>query len=215
MGHVVRRPAWATIDLDTLTGAIFVQEDWRYEWLVDAGAAAWTLAERRQFHHTADAHIWGRWSDRVRVRATGTHALASLGHDLTMTFDIRWVLHAGNWTVHVTKLPPGAASPRSYVDFAARAIYLDTLDVVPHGVANDAGQRRERFFTIPHEFGHTLPAAAGSGLPVDDEYNAGHALLADTDSLMNIGRNVRARHVRAVVDELNTMLHDCRFEVAP
>ncbi|MEZ4447383.1 MAG: hypothetical protein R3B72_50370 [Polyangiaceae bacterium] len=215
MGHVVRRPAWGVVDLDTVTGAIFVQEQWRYEWLLGAGATAWTLSERRRFHHTADAHIWGNWSNRVRIRATGTHALASLGHDLQVSFDIRWVLSGGQWRVFVTKLAPGVASPRSYVSFATREIHLDTLDVVPHAVGNDAGQSRPRFFTIPHEFGHTLPNASGSGTPVDDEYNSGHAHLGDTDSLMNIGHRIRARHVQAVVDELNTMLSNCHFEVAP
>jgi hypothetical protein len=130
-------------------------------------------------------------------------------------FDIRWVLRAGQWTVHVTKIHPGGASPRSYVDFSTRSIYLDTLDVVPHAVVNDAQESRPRFYTIPHEFGHTLPDHAGSATPVDDEYNAGHAFLADTDSLMNIGTQVRARHIQAVVDELNLMRADLRFAVAP
>lgn len=215
MSHIVRRPSWGVIDLDTQTGHIFVQEEWRYVWHVDAGARAWTLAERRAFHHAADAHIWGRWSNRLRVRPAGTHHLATLHHDLPIEFDVRWVLRAGHWTVHVTKIAPGVDSPRSYVDFAARTIHLDTLDVVPHGVGNDAGQSRPRFFTIPHEFGHTLPDRSGSAAPVDDEYNAGHAFLADTDSLMNIGLQVRTRHVQAVVDELNQMAPNLQFAAVP
>jgi hypothetical protein len=215
MTHILRRPAWGVIDLDTRTGHIFVQEEWRYVWHSEVGAARWALAERRRFHHAVDAHIWGRWSNRIRVRATGTHEFARRNGDLPITFDVRWVLSPGHWTVHVTKLRPGAISPRSYVDFAARAIHLDTLDVVPHAVGNDAGQSRSRFFTIPHEFGHTLPDRAGSATPVDDEYNAGHAHLADTESLMNIGRQIRGRHVRAVVDELNGMLPGCQFAVVP
>ncbi|KYF68178.1 hypothetical protein BE11_36385 [Sorangium cellulosum] len=113
------------------------------------------------------------------------------------------------------KLNHGTPSPRSWVDFGARTIHLDQLDMVPHAVGNAAHQSRSRFYTIPHEFGHTLPTAAGSALPVDDEYRAGHAHLADTDSLMNIGRQVRSRHVQAVVDELNAMLPDLQFSVAP
>ena len=55
----------------------------------------------------------------------------------------------------------------------------------------------------------------GSAAPIPDEYNAGHAHLADTDSLMNIGRNVRGRHVQALIDELNSMLPDLQFSAAP
>jgi hypothetical protein len=215
MAHIVRRPAWGVIDLDTVSGHVFVQEQWRYLWHTEAGASPWTLAERRRFHRTADAHIWGRWSNRLRLQAQGAHPLATRGQPLPVEFDVRWVLTGGHWTVHVTKLLAGSASPRSYVDFAGRTIHLDTLDTVPHGVGNDAGQSRDGFYTIPHEFGHTLPTRSGSGLPVDDEYNAGHAQLADTDSLMNIGGRIRSRHVRAVLDELDSMLPECRFEVAP
>lgn len=211
MSHIVRRPAWGIVDLDTTSGHIFVQEEWRYIWQLEAGASPWTLAQRRQFHHTADAHIWGRWANRARVRPSGTHALARAHRDLPLEFDIRWVLTGGQWTVFVTKLAPGSDSPRSYVQFASREIHLDTLDVVPHGVGNDAGQARPGFYTIPHEFGHTLPTGAGAAAPVDDEYGAGHAHLADTDSLMNIGRQIRGRHIQAVVDELNAMLPDLQF----
>jgi hypothetical protein len=215
MAHLVRHPLWGVVDLDTQNGRVFVQEEWRYVWHVEAGARAWTLSERRLFHHTADAHIWGRWSDRLRVRPSGTHPLAHAHRNLPVEFDIRWVLRGGQWTVHVTKIHPGGASPRSYVDFPARTIHLDTLDVVPHGVVNDAHQSRPHFYTIPHEFGHTLPERGGSAAPIDDEYNAGHAFLADTDSLMNIGNHVRSRHIQAVVDELNQMRADLHFVAAP
>lgn len=215
VGHIVRRPSWATIDLDTQTGAIFVQEDWRYIWLVDPGARPWTLSERRRFHNTADRQIWGTWSGRVRLRTSGTHHLATPPRDLRVSFDIRWVLRAGHWTVNVRKVPPGTDSPRSWVDFAAQTIHLDNLDGVPHAVGNDASQSRDGFYTIPHELGHTLPSRGGSATPIPDEYNAGHAHLADTDSLMNIGRNVRGRHVQALIDELNGMLPDLQFSAAP
>src|ERR1051325_6938704 len=136
--------------LDTATGAILVREEWRYNWTVDAGASAWTLAQRRHFHATADRHIWGRWSNRLRLHTSGTHEFCARVHEAPVSFDIRWVLTGGQWTVNVLKLRPRAASPRSYVQFATRTIQLDTLDVDPHGVQNAAGVTRDRFFTIPH-----------------------------------------------------------------
>ncbi|WP_438014611.1 hypothetical protein WMF18_27410 [Sorangium sp. So ce315] len=215
MGHIVRRATWGVIDLDTRSGHIFVQEEWRYVWQIDPGAQPWTLRERRRFHDTVDRHVWGTWSRRLQVRPTGTHPLANPTRDLPVEFDVRWVLSGGHWTVNVKKLAPGTPSPRSWVDFGARRIQLDHLDGIPHAVGNAANQSRNRFYTIPHEFGHTLPTAAGSALPVDDEYGAGHAHLADTDSLMNIGRQVRSRHIQVVLDELNAMLPDLQFTMAP
>ncbi|CAN94269.1 MULTISPECIES: hypothetical protein [Sorangium] len=211
MGHVVRRPGWGVIDLNTETGDVFVQEDWQYVWLVQPGVIAWTLRERRAFHRTADAHIWRRWSNRRQVVTSGSHHFAARFPRVRVNFDIRWVTRPGHWTVHVTKIRPGAASPRSYVDFAARAIHLDSLDLIPHRVGNDAGVSRPGFRTVPHEFGHTLPDRRGSASPIDDEYDTGDPHLGDTDSLMNIGQQVRARHLTAVLDELNTMLHGCTF----
>lgn len=211
MSHVVRRPAWGVIDLDTDAGQVLVREDWKYNWAVEPGAAAWTLAERRRFHGTADRHVWGAWSGQLRLNTSGGHELCRRLPQVSVNFDIRWVLSGGQWTVNVVKLRAGSASPRSYVQFATRTIQLDTLDVDPHGVQNDAGVTRNRFFTIPHEFGHTLPAGSGSRSPVDDEYGTSSAHVGDADSIMNIGRQVRSRHVTAVIDELDAMLPGCSF----
>lgn len=211
MSHIVRRLTWGTVSLNTETGHIFVQEEWRYTWLVGAGARAWTLAERRSFHHAADAHVWARWANRLHLRTAGASPFCRRFPDLPVEFDIRWVTRGGHWSVNVTKIARGVASPRSFVDFDARRIELDSLDVAPHPVGNDAHATRQRFYTVPHEFGHTMPDARGSATPVDDEYNAGSAHLGDTDSIMNIGREVRGRHAQAVIGELNAMLPDCTF----
>jgi hypothetical protein len=69
--------------------------------------------------------------------------------------------------------------------------------------ANDAGQISNRFRSGPHEFGHTM------ALP--DEYNAGSTHLADTTSIMNIGTQVRRRHLQLTVDALNSLLPNVKF----
>lgn len=212
MSHIVRRPAWGTVSLNTETGHIFVQEDWRYNWMVVPPATPWTVSQRRRFHHTLDRQVWGTWSGRVRLRATGANPIVHrFPHGLPpVEFDVHWVLHGGHWAVNVRKLPPGS-DPTTFisnVDFPARVIHLDSADVDSYRPNNAAGEART-FYALPHEFGHTMPDA--TGVATQDEYNAGSAHLADTDSIMNIGRQVRARHLTALLTELNAMFADCVF----
>ncbi|MEJ7732523.1 MAG: hypothetical protein WKG00_25370 [Polyangiaceae bacterium] len=213
MAHVVRRLDWCEIDLDTTTGAIFVQERWQYVWSVVPPARPWTYPERRRYHRTADRQIWGTWSGRMRLTARGDHELvrATGGHLPPISFDVQWVLAPGHWTVHVRKLPPGSDPTTfiSYVDFTRREVHLDSADVSSYQPSNAAGQRRT-FYALPHEFGHTMPQTAG--VPNQDEYGAGSAHLGDTDSILNIGRQVRARHLAMLIAELDTMVPGVTFQ---
>ncbi|APR80676.1 Hypothetical protein A7982_06023 [Minicystis rosea] len=213
MGHVVRHPAWGDIDLNTETGAIFVQERWRYAWTVVPPSRPWALTERRRFHHTLDRQVWGTWSGRVRLRVAGHHPFVDRfphGQLPPLQFDVQWVLTGGHWAVTVRKMPPGSDPTTfiSYVDFPARHIHLDSADVASYHPSNAAGATRT-FYALPHEFGHTMPQSPG--IPNQDEYNVGSDHLADTDSILNIGRQVRARHLTALVAELNTMLPGVTF----
>lgn len=212
MAHLVRRAPWATIDLDTGAGRVLVRQDWFYEWRVQPGASPWTLRERRAFHHTADAQIWGTWSGRAtRLQTHGANQLCREFPIVAVSFDVRWVLTPGHFRVIATKVAPGNASPRSFVDFAARTIHLDSHDTVPHAVATDTGVGREGFLTIPHEFGHTVPERRDAAVPVQDEYRAASPHIGDPDSLMSVGRNVRGRHVRALTEELALLVPGTTF----
>ena len=114
----------------------------------------------------------------------------------------------GHWSVTVRKMPAGSGRTtyRSNVTFATRRIELDTADLAAGGAANDAGASTPRFRSPPHEFGHTL------SLP--DEYSTGSPDLADSGSIMNIGRAIRQRHLALIVTELNKMMPGVTF-VAP
>jgi hypothetical protein len=48
-----------------------------------------------------------------------------------------------------------------------------------------------------------------------DEYLRGSRFLDDANSLMNIGTEVRARHLGWVRDQLNQMLPNCTFSLPP
>jgi hypothetical protein len=207
MGHLVAREPWGVVDMDTSEGRVFVQQDWYYVWRVEPPARRWTLADQRQFHNTLDRQIWRQWSDRLRLYPSGAHDLARRfgARGMRLTFDIRWVTRPGHWTVNVRKLVPGG-SYRSNVSFATRVIELDSNDLTPHNVANAAHQGTTGFRTGPHEFGHTMQNP--------DEYNHGSANLADTHSVMNIGQQLRSRHVQLIVDALRRLVPVCTFRAA-
>jgi len=228
MSHLVSRQPWGVIDLDTVGGRIFFQQDWFYTWtLFNATVPAWTLNQKRFFHNTLDRQIWARWSNHIKLRVSGTTPFARrfAASGVAINFDIRWVLRPGHYAVTVRKMPPGSTPTTfiSFVDFGARRIELDSADLTGYRVANEAGNSApDPFFAGPHEFGHTLDNP--------DEYNAvstamaqsdfssipsalssmarlgrAMALLADTNSIENVGRQVRPRHLHLIIDALNAL----------
>ncbi len=204
MSHIVRKPDWAVVDLDTVGGRVFCQQRWQYEWLVVPPARGWTYAERRAFHHALDSQVWGIWSNRILLRTEGTNDFCRTHPTVEVEFDIRWVLSNPHWSVDVRKMPPGS-NPTTFisnVEPSKGQIHLDTADLASYRPQNAAGERRT-FRALPHEFGHTMENP--------DEYVARSPHLVDTDSIMNIGRQIRERHVRLLLAELDRMIDHCRF----
>lgn len=203
MSHLVSRQPWGVIDVDTASGRVFFQQRWHYTWLRFSPAVRpWTQTEQRRFHNTLDRQIWAQWSSRVRLKVSGTtdfvRRFGATG--VPINFDIRWVHHSAHWDVSVRKMPPGSTRTtfRSNVTFATRKIELDTMDLLPSGAMNSAGGLTRNFLSGPHEFGHSLQAP--------DEYDPGSANIGDTNSLMNVGRQLRPQHLQLIVTTLNTMV---------
>lgn len=209
MSHIVARKDWGVIDLDTIGGRIFFQQDWLYHWTTIAPATAWTLAEKRAFHRASDRAIWGRWSMRIKLKVVGTTPFCvKFAHTgVPINFDVRWVLSGGHFQVNAHKTPPGTPVGQYHqsVSFGGHVIELYTSKLATYTAANEAGVSRPGFRSTPHEFGHTL------GNP--DEYGAGSVHLADNASTMNVGNQVRARHLTLVINTLNTMLPGCTFSM--
>jgi hypothetical protein len=206
MGHLVAREPWGTVDLNTTEGRVWVQQNWLYTWTVNPGATAWTIAQKRHFHNTLDRQVWAGWSDRTRVRVAGAGDLARrfAAGGLRLTFDVHWVLASGHWSVRVRKLPAGS-NPTTFisnVSFTTRQIELDSADLASYVPTNAAGASRT-FRAAPHEFGHTFNNP--------DEYNAGSPNLVDTNSIMNIGHQVRPRHLTLLLGTLNRLVPGCVF----
>ena len=219
MPHLVTEEPWGTIDLDLTTGQIFVQERWFYEWMLWPGVTArWTHPEKVATHSRIDKQVWGVWSGRAAlvVRGRGDVAQRLSGKRLRLSLDVRWdPKPPGHWRVHVWKMLPGTgpvALHRSFVDPAGRHIELNTADLGPRRARNAAEVRTTTFLTVPHEFGHTIGAPSNM-LP--DEYAHGHHDLADSRSIMNVGRTIRARHLDAIVEALNRVTSGCAFAPEP
>ena len=205
MGHVVRNKPWGIIDINTSSGLILFQERWQYVWTTTAGQVAWTPAEKRRFHRQVDVQVWNAWSNRIKLSASGAASFCTQHPKAKINFDIKWVTANAHWTVNVRKLPPGS-TPTTYisnVDRPNRQVNLDSGDLSSYRPCNAAAVCRG-FKAVPHEFGHTFPG-------INDEYGAGHANLADSNSMMNIGDEIRARHLGPILGELNTMIPNCTF----
>lgn len=211
MSHIVSRQTWGVIDIDTTLGRILVQQYWHYHWvLYDPSVRPWSDAEKHRFHTTLDRQIWSTWSQRLRLRVDGTGPFAKrfARAGVAINFDIRRVHAAGHWHVTVRKMPPGSnrTTYLSNVQFDARRIDLDTMDLATAPASNARGASAANFLTGPHLFGHTLA--------LRDEHDTGNPHLADTESIMNIGRALRPRHLELVLGALNSMLPGTRFAAA-
>jgi hypothetical protein len=210
MSHVVRRLPWCTIDIDTSAGQVFVQLKWKYHW---KPLAYWTIQRRRAFHHRLDLILWSSWSNRVTLNVSGTSDFARRfsASGVGINVDVRWVLSGEDWNVTVTKIPRGDFA-RSSVEWTGRTIDLDTNDLTPveRSDTNVTPARQYRQTPVAHEFGHALgnTVILGRG----DEYSSG-PYTRDTASMMNIGHELRARHLTTILEELNKMIADTTFSV--
>ena len=213
MGHVVKNTNWCVIDIDTRTGQIFFQQRWRYHWNVIAGLTAWTLAEKRDFHNRADRSIWAAWSNRARFNVTGTSAFARRHRaaGVPINLDVRWVTASEHWNVNVWKIAPGSFRTSNII-WNTRTINLDTNDFVTRNLCNSALPRVcTNQVPVAHEFGH---AAGNTGvLGRGDEYPAGSPHQGDQSSILNSGSQLRNRHFRTILDQMNTMIPGTTFSV--
>ncbi|MEO1993964.1 MAG: hypothetical protein ABGZ17_01645 [Planctomycetaceae bacterium] len=213
MPHIVRDIGWGTIDIVEHQSRVFFQQRWKYSWQETPPLKPWSLAEKRAFHADVDRQVWASWSNRVQLSVSGTSAFARRfsGRRLPMNLDVRWVRANEQWNVTAWK---STVFQRGSVNWAGRRVTLYTSDMRARRACTSAALRvcTSGFRTVPHEFGHAVgnSGALGRG----DEYNAGSVHLADTTSIMNIGRELRRRHFRTILDEMNRMIPNTTFAVA-
>ena len=211
MGHVTRETNWCVIDIDTTVGRIFLQQRWQYLWLLQPPLSNWTHTEKRDFHNRADREIWAAWSNRASLNVTGSSTVARRfrGRGLPINLDIRWVTAKPHWRVHVMKLPSGQFRTSS-VRWTARLINLDTNDFSTRTIGTGTPTVTTQV-PVAHEFGH----AAGNTavLSRGDEYKSTSPNKGDQASIMHSGHQLRNRHFRTILDEMNKMIPDTTFSV--
>lgn len=194
-------------------GTILIRQKWKYKWLVSARSTRWSYPEKRRYHHKADNMIWSSWGRHFELKVEGTSSFARKHRDTRwdVNFDIQWVLLKEHWKVEVTKYPSNhQGHPTSRVRWGERLIILDTKDT--RARKRNRGGRDYYQPTLTHEFGHAVgnsshPDAHSHG----DEYRSTSNNFRDKNSLMNVGSELRDRHLDFILRELNTMIPDATF----
>jgi hypothetical protein len=204
MGHVTRETGRCNIDLDTTTGQIFSVQKWKYVWRVSPSMPAWTVREKQFFHRRADLMVWNIWSNRATFTVTGTSDFAKrfAGKSLPVNFDVNWTLTDTHWTTYVIKVPAGNLTHNTRVEWATKEIFLCTEDFVTTSHAGGV---------IAHEFGHSM----GNTYVLNrgDEYKPASPHNTDSASVMHVGRTLRTRHFRTMIEEMNKMIPNTTFSV--
>ena len=214
MPYYSKRTDRMDLHIEADRGTILIKQRWEYTWLTSGRATAWTYAEKRAFHEAADSLVWNQWGRAFFLRVRGSSRFAREHADVRwdVNFDLEWVLSNRHWNVRVTKLPAShTGHETSYVQWGARTITLDTKDTAPRQRVR--GGRTYSQYPLSHEFGH---AAGNSGYASPgmhaDEYKPTSPYVRDRSSLMNVGNQLRSRHLDFIVAQLNTMIPDTTFE---
>ncbi|MBI3461729.1 MAG: hypothetical protein HY000_01515 [Planctomycetes bacterium] len=214
MAHIVRELDWGVIDIVVHESRIFFQQRWKYDWQVKAPLAAWTLKEKRDFHGEVDRQIWASWSNKVKLSVSGTSDFAKkfAGAKLPMNLDVRWVLKDEHWNVTAMKVP-ATEMPHNTVTWSTRKIVLHTSKLKPYEACNEATPKVcvVGFRSVPHEFGHAVGNTSTLGR--GDEYASSSSHLADSTSILNIGKELRERHFTTLLEEMNKMIPNTTFAV--
>ncbi|WP_407268996.1 hypothetical protein [Tenacibaculum maritimum] len=195
------------IHIEESRGTILIKQKWRYFWLNSMNTSRWTYSEKQKFHKEVDNLIWNSWGEHffLKVKGTSDFAIRNIKKRWDVNFDIEWVQYGEHWKVNVKK-NPSKTFMKSNVKWYSKEMNLDILDT--------SKQKRivqgKNYFQYPvvHEFGHS----AGNSIAVGhgDEYNSSSYSM-DKNSLMNVGDELRDRHLDFIISELNTMITRSTF----
>ena len=214
VSHIVRETDWGTIDIVVDEARVFFQQRWKYTWVVRTPLLPWSLQEKRDFHKHVDRQIWASWSNKVKLGVSGTSAFARrfARSQLPINLDVRWVLKDEQWDVTAWKVPD-SEMPHNTVTWSTRKIVLHTSKLKAYTACNDATPKvcSVGFRSVPHEFGHAIGNVSDLGR--GDEYVSTSPNLADADSILNIGKQLRQRHFTSILEELNKMIQNTTFTV--
>lgn len=210
------------ITIDLASHYVFVQQKWKYNWLIDPNhpkQSAWTYKEKHDFHNKSDQIIWKLWSNKAYLMMQGSSALAQRYRNVKfyINIDVKWVIgsETEHWNVDVYKIPSGS-SRGSSANWGNRTITLDSED---YKKRTDLGTVDGQY-PVTHELGHTFKNMttlfSGRNFGTLDEYSttvSNPSYHSDKSSIMNHGSSVRDRHYEYLKHELNLLLPTALFEV--
>lgn len=194
-------------------GSILVQLKWKYDWTNKQGTTPWVYNEKKNFHDSADKLIWNIWSNQIIVKTKGTSSFAQkyASTGFRVNFDIKWVLSGEHWVVEVKKIPPGHFQTSS-VNWYSSSITLDTEDINPVN-RNRSGVACTQY-PVSHEFGHAVGNSIYASTSMHgDEYRSTSQYFWDKLSIMNIGDEIRRRHIDFLILELNGLIPNTNFYI--
>lgn len=213
MGYYSKYTDRMDIHIEESRVTILIKQKWKYNWLNSIDTSLWTYYEKRKFHKQVDAIIWNSWGNYFYLKVEGTSVFAKRNAKKRwdVNFDIKWVHQAEHWMVNVTKYPHDyIGNPTSNVLWRSRKINLDTKDISWRKRVKTYGNFYQ--YPIAHEFGHAVGNTVNLHSNMHgDEYKLHSSYFNDKNSLMNIGNELRDRHLDYVISELNTMIPNSKF----
>lgn len=189
------------------------------------------LAKIEHFKRMAKGIINALWNYKfwVRVKGTSRFAIKNKRTVFNIRFQLEWVYRGEHWRVDLSP-----TSRQSSVNWYNRRIELDLEDTQLQEKIGSDGKILQ--YPIAHEFGHTIGNIRGfvslAYIPSkpyqlfhrvrhDDEYKIGgvsprikyenrlrRQYVLDKNSIMNIGNQIRDRHIDFILLELNSMFRD-------
>jgi len=207
MAYYTKNTDRMDIHIEESRGTILIKQKWRYFWLNSMNTSRWTYTEKQKFHKEVDNLIWNSWGEHfvLKVKGTSSFAKKNAKKRWDVNFDIEWVTHTEHWKVNVNKNPSNNYI-KSSVKWYSKEITLDTLDTSKQ--KRIRGGKNYYQYPLTHEFGH----AAGNSIAVGhgDEYNSA-SYSNDKKSIMNVGNELRDRHLDYIISQLNTMVSGTTF----
>ncbi len=190
---------------------ITIHQKWNYNFINARNTSSWTATEEKNFHVQLNALVADSWGDSFSLKVKGNSEFAkrNIKTRWKVVFDIEWVKFGEHWTVNLTKYPKGHKIVPSRVFWGEREIKIDTNDTRTENRFRDNVSYKQQ--TILHEFGHAIGNVSIEGK--GDEFWQRNNHYSDGNSIMNIGNQIRERHLDYVIEELNHIIPFSKFNI--
>lgn len=173
--------------------AIIVRQKWLFIWVGN-----WSMYEQSIYKDKLLTLIEGSWTGfYVEVTGDSDFAKNNKGRRWDIVFEIEEVEHTEHWQIMISKDNArnkcSSSALRQRIQFSLKSLDYNIKHAVDYPRDNRTGHR----YTARHEFFHSLEPKLNQ-----DEYNKSNPSFHDTNSLMNLGSQVRSRHLSTFMTAL-------------